>query len=201
MAASDAVPPGPSTPSSIFATCVAVLFDRIRFPGFRSPSTTYGRCMIPPFAMALYAWAIWIGVTAMPWPIGRLPIEEPEYCFGGSTMPGLSPGRSTPVAWPQPKARAPQIEACRLAEAEVPHPLVEAGRAQLHADLDRSDVRGLRQDPRDRERLVAMVLRVLDRAVGDLDLGRDRERRARRYESLLQGAGDRDRLEGRAGLV
>ena len=35
---------------------------------------------IPPLAIAAYAVAIWIGVTDSPWPIGRLPIDEPEYC-------------------------------------------------------------------------------------------------------------------------
>ena len=44
-------------------------------------------------------------MTASPWPIGRLPSDEPEYWFGCSTMPGDSPGRSTPVGFPKPNAR------------------------------------------------------------------------------------------------
>ncbi len=38
----------------------------------------YGRRLIPPFAIAVKADAIWIGVTEMPCPIGMLPIDEPE---------------------------------------------------------------------------------------------------------------------------
>jgi hypothetical protein len=44
-------------------------------------------------------------VTATPWPIGRLPIDEPEYRLTGSTIPRSSPGRSTPVGEPKPKRR------------------------------------------------------------------------------------------------
>ena len=40
---------------------------------------------MPPLAIAAYSSAIWIGVTLMPWPIGRLPIEEPEYFDRAST--------------------------------------------------------------------------------------------------------------------
>ena len=41
-------------------------------------STRYGVRRTPPFAIAAYAAAIWIGVTPMPWPIGTLPIVEPD---------------------------------------------------------------------------------------------------------------------------
>ena len=58
---------------------------------------------MPPFATAPYAAAICTGVTAMPWPIGTLPIVEPDHFAGGRTMPGLSPGKSTPVTRPKPK--------------------------------------------------------------------------------------------------
>ena len=41
-----------------------------------------GTPLRPPYpegsAIAEYALAIWIGVTSSPWPIGRLPMEEPE---------------------------------------------------------------------------------------------------------------------------
>jgi hypothetical protein len=39
----------------------------------------------------------------MPCPIGTLPIVEPDHLSGGSTMPGLSPGKSIPVTRPNPK--------------------------------------------------------------------------------------------------
>ncbi len=45
------------------------------------------------------------GVTAMPCPMGRLPIEDPEYLSSGRTRPDSSPGRSTPVGLPNPKRR------------------------------------------------------------------------------------------------
>jgi hypothetical protein len=47
----------------------------------------------------------------MPWPIGRLPIEEPEYCSRSSTMPRSSPGMSTPVGRPKPKRRTQRSNA------------------------------------------------------------------------------------------
>ena len=76
--ASGAVPSGPSTPSSIVDTSSAVRRESTRLPGRRSPARMYGRRITPPFAIAVYAAAICIGVTARPCPIGRLPIEEPE---------------------------------------------------------------------------------------------------------------------------
>ena len=56
----------------------------------------------PPFPIAAYALTIWSGVTAMPCPIGTVPIVEPDQSSYGSTMPGLSPGKSTPVRFPNP---------------------------------------------------------------------------------------------------
>ena len=71
---------------------------------------------MPPLAIAAYAVAIWIGVTARPWPSGRLPMEKPEYCSSGSGMPRSSPGRSMPVRRSKPnrrtqwsKRRAPSV--------------------------------------------------------------------------------------------
>ena len=61
------------------------------------PLTRCGWIQTPSFATAAYTDAIWIGVTAIPWPIGTLPIVEPVHCSSGSTKPGLSPGKSIPV--------------------------------------------------------------------------------------------------------
>ena len=58
--------------------------------------------MTPPFATAAYAAAIWIGVTAIPCPIGTLPIVAPVQRDGGMTIPALSPGKSIPVLCPKP---------------------------------------------------------------------------------------------------
>jgi hypothetical protein len=72
------------TPSSMRRSEDAVASEITRWPfglcAARSPTDSImcaGR-RTPPLAIAAYAVAICIGVTAMPWPIGRLPIEEPE---------------------------------------------------------------------------------------------------------------------------
>ena len=49
----------------------------------------------------------------MPWPIGRLPIEEPEYSRG---LIGMIPMVTDPG----------QVDPGRRAEAELAHPAVEA---------------------------------------------------------------------------
>ena len=66
-------------------------------------STTCGVTATPSFATAAYAVAICIGVTAIPCPMGTVPIVEPDHWESGSTMPELSPGKSTFVFWPKPK--------------------------------------------------------------------------------------------------
>src|SRR3954452_2448129 len=73
--------------------------------GVGSPPIDLTMCAgrrIPPLAIAEYAVAIWRGVTDSPCPIGRLPIDEPEYCCQCNTIPRASPGRSTPVGEPNP---------------------------------------------------------------------------------------------------
>src|SRR5262249_10651997 len=66
-------------------------------------STRCGWTQTPSFAIAAYADAIWIGVTAIPCPIGTLPIVDPYQWSSGSTCPGLSPGKARPVVLPNPK--------------------------------------------------------------------------------------------------
>ena len=71
-----------------------------------SPPIRSMRCgctSLPPFAIAAYARAICIGVTAMPWPIGTVPIVDPDHWSSGSAKPGDSPGKSMPVLFPKPK--------------------------------------------------------------------------------------------------
>ena len=122
-------------------------------------------------AIAAYVLAIWIGVTDSPWPIGRLPIEEPEYSLGFSTCPASSPGRSIPVGGPRAKAA---------------HPFVEAVFALQFPDLDRADVARLREDLRRGQRLFGVFLGVVDRAIRHLDLIGDVELRTRGDQVLLQ---------------
>ena len=42
-------------------------------------------------------------MTAIPWPIGTLPIVEPDHFSTGRTIPRVSPGKSMPVLRPKPK--------------------------------------------------------------------------------------------------
>ena len=89
---------------------------RLGMSGAASPwirFTTCGCTSTPPLAIAEYMAAICIGVTAMPWPIGMLPIDESYHLSGGSRMPGASPGRWTPVVRPNPK-RSIQLESSDL---------------------------------------------------------------------------------------
>ena len=92
------MPPSPRTPSSIVRSCAEVFSLITRDPSEWStgwPSTDSirrGVRRMPPLAIAAYPSIICIGVTDRPWPIGRLPIDEPEYSFGDGTMPISSPG-------------------------------------------------------------------------------------------------------------
>jgi hypothetical protein len=54
-------------------------------------------------AITEYDRAICTGVTAMPWPIGTVPIVEPDHSSSGSANPADSPGKSIPVGFPNPK--------------------------------------------------------------------------------------------------
>src|SRR5919206_2714801 len=101
--------PSATTSFSIIITWDATRGDtsRRRYSDGLAPpatwSTRWGRDQTPRLATAAYAAAICTGVTAMPWPIGTLPIVEPDHLSGGSTIPGLSPGKSIPVTRPKPK--------------------------------------------------------------------------------------------------
>ncbi len=74
---------------------------------------------------------------------------------------------------------ARQVDARGRAEAEAVHPRVEALGALQLADLDRADVARAGEDLRGRERFFGVFGVVVDRAVGDLDLVGDVERRVR----------------------
>ena len=89
---------------------------------------------------------------------------------------------------------ARQVDAGGLAEAERAHPVVEARRARpCRPIVIAPTLLGLREDLRRGQRLVAVSVGVVDRAVGDLDLRREVERRRRRDHVLLQRAGDGER--------
>ena len=47
-------------------------------------------------------------MTAIPCPIGTLPIVAPVHSDGGSTIPALSPGKSIPVLCPNPNRETHQ---------------------------------------------------------------------------------------------
>src|SRR5437660_12571738 len=46
-----------------------------------------------------------MAVTATPWPMGTVPIDEPYHLFDGSSSPADSPGNLRSVCAPNPKAR------------------------------------------------------------------------------------------------
>src|SRR3954469_18888024 len=102
---------------------------------------------MPRLATAAYAAAICIGVTAMPWPIGTLPIVEPDHCSSGSTMPPDSPRKPIPRGF---------------GEAEGGDPGVEAGRAEPLRERDRADVGRVLEDLRDAQGLRPALLGVVD---------------------------------------
>src|SRR5919205_2859140 len=93
--------PEVTTPRSIVESCAATILETIRRRTPRVRATGCGRTHTPRFAIAAYAEAICIGVTAIPWPIGTFPIVEPDQYEG--RIPALSPGKSTPVGRPKPK--------------------------------------------------------------------------------------------------
>ena len=105
----------------------------------------------------------------------------------GARSRGSRRGSRSPVAWPKPK---------RLIQRWMP------SRPSFSRERDRADVRRVRRgSARPIIVSVAALLGVVDDAVGDVDLVRQRERRRRRDEPLREHAGDRHELEGRARLV
>ena len=122
----------------------------------------------------------------MPWPIGTLPIVEPDHWSSGSTSPALSPGKSIPVGWPKPK------RSIHFASRAAP---------SFSASVIAPTFDERCEDLRDGHRLGAARLGVVDDPVGDVDRVRQRERRVRRDEPLREHAGDGHELERRARLV
>ena len=53
-----------------------------------------------------YTDAICSGVTAIPWPIGTVPMLVPYHCSSGRRIPSDSPGNPTPVPEPYPNRRS-----------------------------------------------------------------------------------------------
>ena len=121
-----------------------------------------GRTSMPPFAITEYARAICTGVTAMPCPIGTVPIVEPDHWSSGSANPADSPGKSMPVFAPNPKRSI--HDASRPAprrSAIVIVPMFEEY-STICLTVSRS---------------VPRVCAFVDHAVGDLDRGSETERR------------------------
>ena len=73
------------------------------FPFEPIRSTRCGWSQTPSLATVPYAAAICTGVMAIPCPIGSVPIVEPDQRSSGGTIPLVSPGKSMPVLWPNPK--------------------------------------------------------------------------------------------------
>ena len=98
---------------SIWATSPAVPADttllvRPAGVGTRRPSglivarTSRGSTHTPPLAIVAYTSAICRGVTAIPWPIGMVPMLVPDHCDTGGRIPRDSPGKSRPVGSSSP---------------------------------------------------------------------------------------------------
>ena len=109
--------PSVTTLSSMAVRADAVSGERIRRPGSAEralretvpssptrPATIQGRRRIPPLATAATAVTDWSGVTPTSWPMAREAWERPDQFLGGRRIPPVSPGRSIPVGWPNPKS-------------------------------------------------------------------------------------------------
>src|SRR5262249_39435282 len=101
------------TPSSMTRNACAFWASMTRWvdgagTGWAVPSgpmirrTRCGCTQTPSLAMAAYTEAIWIAVTATPLPIGTEPGSVPVHLSAGSTSPGASPRRPSPVGAPRP---------------------------------------------------------------------------------------------------
>ena len=97
-------------------------------------STRCGWIQTPSFATAAYTDAIWIGVTAMPCPIGTLPIV----------------GRSTGRAAGRSRGSRRGSRSRSSTRSRTSSPSREPRRAELLGDRDGADVRRVREDLRDR---------------------------------------------------
>ena len=122
-----------------------------------------------------------------PWPIGRLPIEEPEYLSTRQHEAALLAGQVDAGRACRSRTCAPSS---RSAACPSRRPILIAPTL-----LDWARICAVRQ------RLGAARVRLADRAVGDLDLRRQVERRVGRDRAVLQRARDGERLERRARLV
>ena len=112
----------------------AVPLHRVVDRGRRPGATSRGFTCQPLSATVEKAEAIWMAVTAMPWPMGMLPIDEPDHWSTGSDdAAGTRRGTAMPVGLPKPYA---------LIHLYMP------AFAHLHADRDRADVARLLEDLR-----------------------------------------------------
>ena len=145
-----------------------------------------GRTSMPPFAITEYARAICTGVTAMPCPMGTVPIVEPDHLSSGSANPADSPGKSMPVFAPNPKRS--------IHDASRPA-------AEALGDRDRPDVRGVLDDLLDGQPFRSARVPFVDHAVGDLDRGSEPERAAGIDDLVLQRSRNGHELERGARLV
>ena len=106
----------------------------------RTWSTRCGSTQTPWLASAPYIAAIWIGVTAIPWPIGTLPIVDPDPLPQRQDDPGALAGKVDPGRAPEAEPRDPRgqpLRANQLGEhhrADVRRP-GDGGRVLLSSHL------------------------------------------------------------------
>ncbi len=136
--------------------------------------------------MTEYARAIWIGVTAMPCPMGTVPIVDPDHWSTGSAKPADSPGKSIPVLFPKPKRS--------IHDASLPSPsrwaIVIVPMFEEYSTIWRTVIRSV---PR------VCASRIVRSAT--LSVGGRTERRPRIDDPFLEPRSDGHELERRSGLV
>ncbi len=74
--------------------------------GVRTSFTSVGSRSSPPFAIAPYATASWMGVTPISYPMASDAADCRDHSVGGRSVPAASEGYCTPVGVPKPKSRS-----------------------------------------------------------------------------------------------
>ena len=126
------------------------------------------------------------GVTPTSWPMETEAIEkEPQCLQAARPIRGFRPGRSTPV---------------RIAESECADVVVEFRRAQSQGNLDRAHVAGIRQNIRDGQHAIFLVI-VNEVPATVTEPFSQSNTSSARIKILVECRGKGHQFEGRAGLV
>lgn len=69
------------------------------------PRTRVGSTRTPPLAMVEYTEAACIALSERPWPNRTVYCCEVDHLLAGARMPGVSPGKLSPLGEPMPNLR------------------------------------------------------------------------------------------------